>query len=56
MKKLPAMKIAEIREKYGNKLPKILSSDAMVRWYGFQIGDILRITRKDGHIAYRLVT
>ena len=46
----------EIREKYGNKLPKILTSDAMVRWYGFQIGDILRITRKDGHIAYRLVT
>lgn len=47
---------SEIREKYGNKLPKILTSDAMVLWYGFQIGDILRITRKDGHIAYRLVT
>lgn len=46
---------AEIREKYGSKLPKILTSDAMVRWYGFEKGDILRITRKGGHITYRLV-
>ena len=45
----------EIREKYGSKLPKILTSDAIVRWYGFEKDDILRITRKDGHITYRLV-
>ena len=46
---------AEIRQKYGSNLPKILTSDAMVLWYGFEIGDILRISRKDGHITYRLV-
>ena len=45
----------EIRQKYGTKLPKILTSDAMVLWYGFEKGDILKITRKDGHITYRLV-
>ncbi len=45
----------EIRQKYGSKLPKILTSDAIVRWYGFEKGDILRITRKGGHITYRLV-
>lgn len=46
---------AEIRNRYGSKLPKILTSDAMVRWYGFEKDDILRITRKGGHITYRLV-
>ena len=45
----------EIRQRYGSKLPKILTSDAIVRWYGFKKDDILRITRKTGHIAYRFV-
>ena len=45
----------EIRQRYGSKLPKILTSDAMVRWYGFEKDDILRITRNTGHITYRLV-
>ena len=45
----------EIRKRYGSKLQKILTSDAMVRWYGFEKDDILRITRKGGHITYRLV-
>ena len=26
---------SEIRQKYGSNLPKIHTSDAMVRWYGF---------------------
>ena len=45
----------EILEKYGNKLPKILITDPVVRWHGFKVNDILRIKRKQGFIAYRLV-
>ena len=45
----------EIREKYGNKLPKILITDPVVRWHDFKVNDILRIKRKGGFIAYRLV-
>tara|TARA_B100001123_G_scaffold337916_1_gene382363 strand:- start:205 stop:705 length:501 start_codon:yes stop_codon:yes gene_type:complete len=45
----------EIREKYGDKLPKILITDPVVRWFGFEVNDILRIKRKGGFIAYRLV-
>jgi DNA-directed RNA polymerase I, II, and III subunit RPABC1 len=45
----------EIRGKYGNKLPKILITDPVVRWHGFKVHDILRIKRKGGFIAYRLV-
>ena len=45
----------EIREKYGKKLPKILTNDAVARWYGFRKGNIIKIIRKHGHVAYRLV-
>jgi len=54
-KKITGDEEKEIRKQYGSKLPKILTSDAMVRWYGFEKDDILCITRKDGHITYRLV-
>lgn len=37
------------------KLPKILSTDPVVRYFGFQKNDILRIRRKDGTIVYRVV-
>ena len=36
-------------------LPKLLKSDAIVRYYNFKKDDIIRITRKNGMIAYRLV-
>lgn len=36
-------------------LPKLLKNDAVVRYYNFKPGDIIRITRKNGVIAYRLV-
>lgn len=36
-------------------LPKILKQDIIVRIFGFQRQDILRIRRKDGSLAYRVV-
>jgi hypothetical protein len=37
------------------KFPKILSSDPIVRFFGFHKNDILRIHRRDGTIVYRIV-
>lgn len=37
------------------KLPKILMNDPVVRFFDFKKGDVLRIYRHDGTIAYRQV-
>lgn len=42
-------------EKYGLKLPIILKSDVACKWYDYQINDIIKITRKDKTICYRIV-
>jgi len=42
-------------QKIKDKIPNILSTDAISRYYNFQRGDIIKITRKDGSIIYRLV-
>jgi DNA-directed RNA polymerase subunit H (RpoH/RPB5) len=38
-----------------SKLPRLLQTDPVVRFYGFQPKDIIRITRKDNSVAYRTV-
>jgi DNA-directed RNA polymerase I, II, and III subunit RPABC1 len=43
------------KKKYGNKFPIILKSDPVSRFYGYDKGDIIKITRKNGYITYRLV-
>lgn len=45
---------AKVRGEMDN-LPRILSSDPVVRYYGFSQGDVLRIYRNDNTHAYRLV-
>lgn len=37
------------------KLPKILKSDPVVRFFGFQRGDVLRIQRPSGSFFFRIV-
>jgi len=37
------------------KLPKIVSTDPVVRYFAFQKGDVLRIKRPNQVIAYRIV-
>lgn len=36
-------------------LPKILLRDPIVRWHGWKIGDVIKITRSNGEIYHRLV-
>lgn len=45
----------EIRKKWGPKLPGLLSSDPVSRFYHFKKGEIIKVTRKDGFVAYRVV-
>lgn len=45
----------ELDSKYKGKLPTILHTDAVCRYYAFQKGDYVRITRKNGSIIYRVV-
>lgn len=42
-------------KKYNLRLPLILSSDVAIRWYDYNINNIIKIIRKDNSICYRLV-
>ena len=44
-----------INEKYGKKLPILLTSDKISRYYNFKKGDIIKIIRDKDIIAYRMV-
>jgi DNA-directed RNA polymerase subunit H (RpoH/RPB5) len=45
----------QIKKIYGNHIPIITSKDMICRYFHFHKGDILRIHRKDGTLAYRIV-
>jgi DNA-directed RNA polymerase subunit H (RpoH/RPB5) len=36
-------------------LPKILLRDPIVRWYGWKVGDVVKVTRPNGELYYRMV-
>lgn len=42
-------------EKYGTKIPVILETDPVCRYFNFKKGDIIRVTRKKDIIVYRIV-
>lgn len=37
------------------KLPKLVLGDALVRYFDFQVNDVIEIVRRDGFTAHRLV-
>ena len=45
----------ELDKSYKGKLPIILHNEAVSRYYAFQKGEYIRITRKNGSIIYRIV-
>ena len=45
----------EFKEKYSDKFPIILKNDPVSRFYGFNKGDIIKVTRKDGIVMFRIV-
>jgi DNA-directed RNA polymerase I, II, and III subunit RPABC1 len=44
----------EFKSKYGDKFPTILKSDSVARFYGYERGDIIQITRKNGFVTFRI--
>jgi DNA-directed RNA polymerase I, II, and III subunit RPABC1 len=43
------------KKQFGVKFPAILTTDPVVRFYGWQSGLVIKITRKSGYVAYRIV-
>jgi DNA-directed RNA polymerase subunit H (RpoH/RPB5) len=43
------------KKKYGIKHPKIFTTDPIARFYGYNVGDVVEVTRKNGFVAYRIV-
>ncbi len=43
------------RKIYDTKFPIMLKTDPIVRFYGYQKGDVVKITRKNGYVMYRIV-
>ena len=53
--KLSLAETTVFKQKYTTKLPIMQRSDAVARFYNYRTGDIIKITRKDGIVAYRIV-
>lgn len=50
--------LEQLSEKYHitiESLPKISLKDIVVRWYGWKIGDVVRVRRTSGEFYYRMV-
>lgn len=45
----------KLKKQYGTKFPNILLNDPIVKFYNFKCGNIIKITRKDNNIIYRIV-
>ena len=43
------------KQKYGLKIPVILTTDPVCRFYNFQRGDIVKIHRLDDYVSFRIV-
>jgi DNA-directed RNA polymerase I, II, and III subunit RPABC1 len=52
---VPSNEAVELRKKFGKNLPILLSTDPVSRFFNYQKNDIIRVTRNDGYILYRIV-
>ena len=46
---------ANFKKKYTDDIPIILKSDPISRFYGYERGDIIKVTRKSGYVMFRIV-
>jgi len=53
--KLSMQDSKEFKALYGTNIPTLLRTDAVVRFYDFHKGEIIKVTRKNGAISYRIV-
>jgi DNA-directed RNA polymerase subunit H (RpoH/RPB5) len=45
----------KFKDEYGIKFPSMKTSDMIARFYAYKRGDVIKITRRDGTIVYRIV-
>ena len=45
----------EFKKQYGVKIPVLLKTDAVAKFYNFQKGEIVKIERTDGTVSFRIV-
>src|SRR3990167_3829331 len=53
--KLSIEESAFFKKQYGLKHPVLLKSDPIARYYGYERNDVIKITRKNGYVAFRIV-
>ena len=53
--KLPPAESDAFKEKFGSKFGTLRHEKPISRFYDFSKGDVIRITRSDGYISYRIV-
>lgn len=53
--KLPDDEAKDFKKKYGVKIPVMLREDPIVKFYGYKRGNIIRVIRKNGTVAFRIV-
>ena len=46
---------ADFKKQYGIKIPVLLKTDAVAKFYNFQKGEIIKIERTDGTVSFRIV-
>jgi DNA-directed RNA polymerase I, II, and III subunit RPABC1 len=54
-KRLTDDEMISFKQKYGVKIPILLKSDPISRFYNFSRNDIIQITRPNGYVAFRIV-
>jgi DNA-directed RNA polymerase I, II, and III subunit RPABC1 len=52
---LTKVESSAFKKKYGLKIPVLLTTDPVSKFYFFQRGDIIKIERDNGFISYRIV-
>lgn len=55
-KQLSVKESIEFKKKWGDNLPLILRTDPVCKFFNFQSGRIIEITRENNYVSYRLVS
>lgn len=53
--KLPDNEAEQFKKEFGIRLPVILKTDPVARFYAYKRGDVIKIIRNNGYITYRIV-
>lgn len=52
---LPKKEADDFKKKYGTRFAIMLKSDPISRFYGYQPGNVIKVTRKNGYVTFRIV-